>query len=130
MKLSSICLLVFVLLVMATPATAITPSDDLLIAGAARTRLCVDDLYISNPGENPVTVNVMWLVRNQANPEPDTRTFTINPKATHIMGDVILTSFGMSRGNGAFRITSEGGEVIANLIAVAVIDDEYGSRTL
>ena len=129
MKLWSICLVVFVLLVTATPSPAITPSDDLLIAGAARTRLWVDDLYISNPGESPVTVNVMWLVRNQANLDPETRTFDIEPKATHIMGDVILTSFGMNRGNGAFRITSEGGEVIANLIAVAVIEDENGSRT-
>ena len=129
MKLSSFCLVVFVLLVTATPSPAITPSDDLLIAGAARTSLWVDDLYISNPGDSPVTVDVMWLVRNQTNPDPDTRTFEIEPKATHIMGDVILTSFGMNRGNGAFRITSEGGEVIANLIAVAVIEDENGSRT-
>ena len=130
MKLLPVILVVFVLLVTATPSPAITPSDDLLIAGAARTRLWVDDLYISNPGDDPVTVNVMWLVRNQANLDPETRTFDIGPKATHILGDVILTTFGMNRGNGAFRITSEGGEVIANLIAVAVIDDENGSRTL
>jgi len=130
MKLLPVILVVFVLLVTATPSPAITPSDDLLIAGAARTRLWVDDLYISNPGNDPVTVNVMWLVRNQANLDPETRTFDIGPKATHILGDVILTTFGMNRGNGAFRITSEGGEVIANLIAVAVIEDENGSRTL
>jgi hypothetical protein len=123
-------LVVFFLLISATPSAAITPSDDLLIAGAARTRLWVDDLYISNPGDRPVTVDVMWLVRNQANPAPDTRTFDIDPKATLILGDVILETFGMNRGNGAFRITSEGGEVIANLIAVAVIEDENGSRTL
>jgi len=130
MKPSAVILVAFVLLVTATSSPAITPSNDLLIAGAARTNLWVDDLYISNPGESPVTVNVMWLVRNQANLEPETRTFDIEPKATHIMGDVILTSFGMNSGNGAFRITSEGGEVIANLIAVAVIEDENGSRTL
>ena len=130
MKLLPVILVVFVLLVTATPSPAITPSDDLLIAGAARTRLWVDDLYIGNPGDDPVTVNVMWLVRNQANLDPETRTFDIGPKATHILGDVILTTFGMNRGNGAFRITSEGGEVIANLIAVAVIEDENGSRTL
>jgi len=123
-------LVCFTLLAAAQPALAITPSDDLLIAGAARTRLWVDDLYISNPGDNTVTVNVMWLVRNQANPAPDTRTFNIDPKATLILADVILETFGMNRGNGAFRITSEGGEVIANLIAVAVIEDENGSRTL
>ena len=59
------------LLATVQPAFAITPSNDLLIAGAARTRLWIDDLYISNPGDNPVTVNVMWLTRNQANPDPD-----------------------------------------------------------
>ncbi|MFC2144073.1 hypothetical protein ACFLQM_00090 [Acidobacteriota bacterium] len=118
------------LLATVQPTFAITPSDDLLIAGAARTRLWVDDLYISNPGTSPVTVDVMWLIRNQANPDPEIRTFNIDPKATLILADVILETFGMSRGNGAFRITSEGGEVIANLIAVAVIEDENGSRTL
>ncbi len=130
MKHIAIFVVVLALLVAAVPSLAITPSDDLLIAGAARTRLWVDDLYISNPGDDTVTVNVMWLVRNQANLDPETRTFDIGPKATHILGDVILTTFGMNRGNGAFRITSEGGEVIANLIAVAVIEDENGSRTL
>ena len=53
MKLLPVILVVFVLLVTATPSPAITPSDDLLIAGAARTRLWVDDLYISNPGDDP-----------------------------------------------------------------------------
>lgn len=126
-----VCSLVcFILLATAQPVLAITPSNDLLIAGAARTRLWVDDLYISNPGDSPVTVDVMWLVRDQANPAPETRTFDIEPRATLILADVILETFGMARGSGAFRITSEGGEVIANLIAVAMIEDEYGSRTL
>ena len=130
MKHLPVILVVFILLVTAAPSPAITPGDDLIIPGAARTRLWVDDLHISNPGDDPVTVNVMWLIRNQANPDPDRRTFDIDPKATLILSDVILDTFGMSRGNGAFRITSEGGDVIANLIAVAVIEDENGSRTL
>jgi hypothetical protein len=120
----------FVLLLTAAPLAAIAPSNDLIVPGAARTRLWVDDLYISNPGERPVTVDVMWLVRDQSNPDPDSRTFTVDPKATLILDDVILNTFGMNRGNGAFRITSEGGEVIATLNAVAVIEDEHGSRTL
>jgi hypothetical protein len=123
-------LVCFALLVAVKPVLAIAPGNDLLIAGAARTRLWVDDLYISNPGDGPVTVDVMWLVRDQANPTPETRTFGIEPRATLILADVILETFGVTRGSGAFRITSEGGDVIANLIAVAVIEDEHGSRTL
>jgi hypothetical protein len=130
MRLWAVYLVMFVLLLTAAPLAAIAPSNDLIVPGAARTRLWVDDLYISNPGERPVTVDVMWLVRDQSNPDPDSRTFTVDPKATLILDDVILNTFGMNRGNGAFRITSEGGEVIATLNAVAVIEDEHGSRTL
>jgi hypothetical protein len=43
---------------------------------------------------------------------------------------VILNTFNKNRAFGAFRITSTGGPVTANLIALAVIDDEDGRRTL
>jgi hypothetical protein len=114
----------------ASSALAITPSDDLLIAGAARTRLWVDDLYINNPSASTVDVEVFWLERGQANPDPVSATFSIAPNETLILPDVILETFGMNRGNGAFRITASGGVVTANLIALAVIDDEFGRRTL
>jgi len=111
-------------------ALAISPSDDLLIAGAARTRLWVDDLYINNPGAATVTVEIFWLERDQANPDPVSATFSIAPNETLILPDVILNTFGMNRGNGAFRVTASGGVITANLIALAVIDDEFGRRTL
>ena len=130
MKNRTMHLVVLVLLVAASPLPAITPSDDLIIPGAARTRLWVDDLYINNPGSTTVTVDVFWLERGQANPNPVSRTYDISPGATFIEQDVIGGAFGMNRGSGAFRITSTGGPVIANLIAFAVIEDEHGSRTL
>ena len=60
------------LLAVALSVSAITPSDDLLIAGAARTNTWRSDLYINNPGQSRVVVNVMWLIRDQANPMPAT----------------------------------------------------------
>jgi hypothetical protein len=119
-----------ILLVATTPLFAITPGSDLIIPGAARTALWVDDLYVNNPNDTAVSVEIFWLERGQANPEPDSRVFDISPGATLILQDVILGDFGLERGNGAFRITSTGGNVVANLIAVAVIDDEHGTRTL
>jgi hypothetical protein len=113
-----------------TPALAIAPSDDLIIPGAARTDLWVDDLYIVNPGTTTVSVEIFWLRRNQANPSPESRIFSIAPNETLILPDVILNTFGKTSANGAFRITADGGEVVANMIAVAVIDDENGRRTL
>jgi hypothetical protein len=113
-----------------TPALAIAPSNDLIIPGAARTSLWVDDLYIVNPGTTTVSVEIFWLRRNQANPSPESRSFSIAPNETLILPDVILNTFGKTTANGAFRITADGGEVVANMIAVAVIDDENGRRTL
>jgi hypothetical protein len=113
-----------------TPALAIAPSNDLIIPGAARTSLWVDDLYIVNPGTTTVSVEIFWLRRNQANPSPESRSFSIAPNETLILPDVIFNTFGKTTANGAFRITADGGEVVANMIAVAVIDDENGRRTL
>ena len=104
-------LFILVLLAIASPLPAITPSDDLIIPGAARTRLWVDDLYINNPRDSIVTVEVFWLIRGQANPDSASRTFDIGPGATHIMPDVIGGDFGMNSGNGAFPpLFFEGGK--------------------
>jgi hypothetical protein len=110
-----------------TPAMAISTSDDLLIAGAARTSRWVADLYINNPGATTVQVEVFWLERDQPNPNPDSRTFAIGAEETLILPDVIRNNFNMNRGEGAFRITATGGEVSANLIAVSGTGSETGS---
>lgn len=103
-------------LLTASSVFAISPSDDLLIAGAARTNRWTSDLYIVNPGATLVTVDVMWLERDQANPAPETRTFTVLGGETLILDDVLFNNFGMSSAAGAFRITADGGEVSVNLI--------------
>lgn len=113
------CLIVTV----AAPAVlAISPGTDLLIAGAVRTPHWHTDLYINNAGSTTVSVEVFWLVRDQANPDPDSRTFIIGPGETLILDDVLLEDFDMPGGEGAFRITASGGEVTANLIVYTGFD--------
>jgi len=115
---------VFVTLVLATSAIfAIAPGDDLLIAGAARTNRWHSDLLINNAGTTTVSVDVLWLERDQANPNPISRTFSIGPDETLILDDVILNNFGMNNAAGAFRITATGGEVTANLIVFSGFDN-------
>ena len=78
--------LVFITLVLATSAIfAIAPGGDLLIAGAARTNRWHSDLYINNAGTTTVSVDVLWLERDQANPNPVSRTFSIGPDETLIL---------------------------------------------
>ncbi len=117
----------FAVLAVAAPALALSTSNDLLIAGAARTSRWVADLYINNPGTTPVQVEVLWLERDQPNPNPDSRSYAIGPEDTLILKDVIRTEFGLNRGEGAFRITAVGGEVSANLIAVSGTGSLTGS---
>ena len=75
-------------------------------------------MYINNPGAATVSVEIFWLERGRANPDPVSRDFEIQPGATMILQDVIRNDFGMNRGAGAFRITTDGGDVIANLAFV------------
>ena len=116
-----------VVLLVASQVAAISPSDDLLIAGAARTSRWTADLYINNPGPTDVSVDVMWLERGQANPTPETETFTVFADETLILDDVLGDIFGMGRAEGAFRITATGGEVTANLIVFTGAGSEDGT---
>ena len=117
-------------LLTASSVFAISPSDDLLIAGAARTNTWRADLYINNPGETLVSVDVMWLERGQANPNPVTENFNVSAGETLILEDVLRNNFGMNRAEGAFRITATNGVVTANLIVYTGVgspDGTYGS---
>lgn len=119
-----------VALLAASSAFAISPSDDLLIAGAARTNRWRADMYVNNPGATTVSVDVMWLERDQANPSPETATFAVGPEETLILADVLNSVFGFNRAEGAFRITATGGVVTANLIVYTGAgspDGTYGS---
>jgi hypothetical protein len=111
----------------ASSVFAISASDDLLIAGAARTNRWHADLYINNPGTTTVSVDVMWLERGQANPTPDTETFSVGPDETLILVDVLNSVFNFNRAEGAFRITATGGVVTANLIVFTGFDGEDGT---
>lgn len=117
-------------LLTASSVFAISPGNDLLIAGAARTNTWRADLYINNPGETLVSVDVMWLERGQANPNPVTENFNVSGGETLILEDVLRNNFGMNRAEGAFRITATNGVVTANLIVYTGAgspDGTYGS---
>jgi hypothetical protein len=126
MKARNLLILGLGVLLAASSAVAITPGDDLLIPGAARTNRWHTDLLINNAGATTVSVDVLWLVRDQPNPNPESRTFSIGPDETLILVDVINSSFGLNSGTGAFRIVSTGGEVTANLIVYAGFNDPVG----
>ena len=114
----------------ASSVLAISPSDDLLIAGAARTSRWTADLYINNPGATGVTVEVWWLNRDPEDTNPAPESFSVGAEETLILDDVLLDVFGLSRAEGAFRITTTGGEVTANLIVFTTRSEDgatYGS---
>ncbi len=125
-----ITLIVCVAMLPASSVFAISASDDLLIAAAARTNRWTADLYINNPGATDATVDVMWLERGQANPNPQTESFEVLAGETLILDDVLRNTFGMTSATGALRITAEGGEVTANLVVFTGAgspDGTYGS---
>jgi hypothetical protein len=108
--------LVFLALFAASSVFAISPSDDLLIAGAARTNKWTADLYINNPGASGVTVEVSWFHRDPLLTNPAPASFAVAADETLILDDVVLDVFGYNRASGAIRVTASGGEVTANLI--------------
>jgi hypothetical protein len=126
MKARTATVICVALLLAASSALAIVPGDDLLIPGAARTNRWRTDLLINNAGTTTVAVDVLWLVRDQPNPNPASRSFSIGPDATLILVDVIRNNFGLNSGTGAFRIVATGGEVTANLIVYAGFNDPVG----
>lgn len=112
----------------ATPALALSPGQDVLVPAAARTvdPSWVTDLYVMNPGNATVSVEVFWLVRGQANPNPASITFNLLPGQTEILADVIFNDFALSEGEGAFRVVADG-EVVVNSRIYAVEDSKtYG----
>jgi hypothetical protein len=126
----SVITFAFLVLFAASSALAISPSDDLLIAGAARTNKWTADLYINNPGATGVTVEISWFHRDLTLTNPAPASFSVGAEETLILDDVVLDVFGYNRASGAIRITTTGGQVTANLIVFTTRSEDgatYGS---
>jgi hypothetical protein len=98
----------------AAPAVALSPGETVIVPAAGRGAPWGTDLYVMNPGTATVDVTVYWLVRDQANTNPASFSFSLPGGDTEVLDDVILNDFGLSEGNGAFLVMADGGEVIVN----------------
>ncbi len=119
-------LLCTALIAPAATAPALTPGTDVLVPAAGRVSTWITDLYIMNPGAEPTTVTVAWLVRGQANPNPAELTFTIGPGETLTLPDVILEDFGFAAADGAFRVTADIEVVVNSRIYSAQDSETFG----
>lgn len=70
------------------------------------------DLEIANPGTTSVSYVVELLKKNQANPTPLHKSFTLDAGLTVRYPDLVLAQFGFE-GSGALRITPTGGRLVA-----------------
>ena len=95
---------------LAMPAMAVSPSTEVWVPAASRlvtdTGFWSTDLTIVNPGSSVASVDLYWLARGEANADAVPQRFTIQPGASLILEDVILTTFGQEEAEGAFRVTS------------------------
>ena len=111
-----IAVVALALVATATPVFALNSGTDIIVPAAGRGAPWGTDLYIANPGDTTVTGSVFWLVRGQANPSPASFTFSIEPGATAVYGDVILAEFGLASANGAFRVTASDSVIVNSRI--------------
>jgi hypothetical protein len=123
-----LALLVLGMTIGAIPALALSPGQDVLVPAAARIvdPSWVTDLYVMNPGNATVSVEVFWLVRGQANPNPTSITFNLLPGQTEILDDVIFNNFMLSEGEGAFRVVASGAVVVNSRIYAVEDAKTYG----
>ncbi len=94
-----------------TPDTAIYIAAAAHVAGALDTNWRTD-VELHNPGATRARVQVAMLVRGQANPAPQTRTFTVNAGTSLRLEDILSSSFDFT-GAAALRITILEGDIIA-----------------
>lgn len=104
----------FLIALAAAPAVALSPGETVIVPAAGRGAPWGTDLYVMNPGSATVDVTVYWLVRDQANTNPSSFSFSLPGGDTEVLDDVILNDFGLTEGNGAFLVMADGGEVIVN----------------
>ena len=98
-------------LLTAAPLLALFPGTDVVVPAGARgagvVGFWVTDVYVLNLGSQSATVTVDWLRRDYDNTTPrDSETFTVAAGETLVLDDIFLDTFGVSAGNGAFRVRS------------------------
>ena len=97
-------------------AAGVTPGTDLYVPAVGHgLGVIVDgvqahwqaDVWIFNPSTGQIAnVNIYFLLRGQANPNPQSQTITVNPGQTVYLPDIVLGTFGNSNAFGGLRITS------------------------
>jgi hypothetical protein len=93
----------------ASIAAAINPDDELWIPAAHRGAgssgsFWVTDLYVMNLGVEPVTVEIVWLVRDADNSDAEGVEFEVGAEGTLVLEDVISSVFGEESASGAFHV--------------------------
>lgn len=91
----------------AAPGLALNPGTEIFVPAAARATPWVTDMYVFNPGSAAVNVSIYWLPRDTDNSSATPVNFTIPSGNTLVLPDVILNTFGLDSGAGAFRITAD-----------------------
>jgi len=84
------------------------------------------NLYILNSASQQADITVYWLERDEANPDPVGRDFTVGSDSTLVLDDVILNSFGMQSAGGAFAIASNRAIVVNSAIVNTSGGTEFG----
>jgi len=104
-----------VALVVASSAFGLVPGTDLFVPavghGLGQTVNGVQawwrgDVWIFNPSTQSATVDIFLLLRNQANPNPDSRRITLAPGETRYLKDIVFATFGADNTYGGLRIVS------------------------
>ncbi|MEN8164064.1 MAG: hypothetical protein ABFS37_08040, partial [Acidobacteriota bacterium] len=126
MRLSILFLCLVMLIGSALSVEALNPGTDVLVPAAARAGSWVTDLYVMNPGEVAVDGSVFWLVRGQANSNPISVPFSLEPGETLVMTDVLKEDFGLNQAAGAFRVTADAEVVVNSRIFSADGDQTFG----
>jgi hypothetical protein len=100
----------------ATPVLALNPGTDLWVISAGKGGQWVTDLVVHNPGGTVAAVDIYWLPRNTDNTAAVPVSYTVNPRETLFLDDVVTNAFGLTEGLGAIRLTSNAGVLLTSRI--------------
>ena len=109
-------LAVLLAVLVASSALATTPGTDLYVPAVGHGVGAVvngiqawwrGDVWVFNPSTTqPATVDIFLLLRNQANPNPDSRRITVKAGETRYLDDIVYNTFGADNTYGGLRIVS------------------------